>query len=366
MAPAVPKSLCIDARMLFFGGIGTVVQNVVKRLPEDLWSYQFLVGEKRTADWIREHGPKGRVELVSSQIYSIGEQLRLPWQGSSADVFWSPHYNIPLFFPGRIIATIHDVLHVVHPEYFPGLLKRVYAEIMFRAVMRRCQQVVCISEFTAEELSRVTGASRSRIKVIPNGVDETWFKKPKPEIPSEPYFIYVGGSKPHKNLLRLLEAFSGIVDRLPHRLVLVGKRAGYFTGYPQVEEMVARLGPRVQLTEWIHEDQLHVLVGGATALVFPSLYEGFGLPPLEAMAAGCPVLASRAGPMPEVCGPAVTYFDPTSTEEMQGAMLGTAAWTPEERARLIEPGIERARLYSWDRTARLLLEVFEKAASDRN
>ena len=356
--------LVIDARMLFFSGIGTVIQNVLKRLPQDRWTYRVLVADETGADWVKSHFPIADICLVPTPIYTLAEQWKVPLAASGCDLLWAPHYNFPLLFPGKIVVTIHDCFHLTHLDSSSNLIKRTYATLFLLIARFRRLSISVDSRFTASEVTQFGGISSSRLNVILLGVDEFWFNLPPTNLPpaSPPYFIFVGNIKPHKNLLRLLQAFARVMHLFPHELLLVGKRDGFITGDPDVQRYAQQLGDRVKFTGWIEQDQLKQHIAGATALVLPSLYEGFGLPALEAMACGCPVLASHAASLPEVCGDAATYFDPLSVDSMAQSLIEASNWSAEERNRRIKLGKERAQTFSWDTTVRKLLDLFAAAS----
>ena len=156
--------------------------------------------------------------------------------------------------------------------------------------------------------------------------------------------------KPHKNLGRLLEAFAAVTGDIPHDLVLAGRRRGFLTGDREVANLAEGLAERVRFTGFLEADELRRAVAGAEALVLPSLYEGFGLPAVEAMACGRPVLAARAGALPEVCGEAALYCDPRDRRDI-AAGLRRLAGDPELAARLAAAGHRHARRFCWDDTA---------------
>lgn len=299
---------------------------------------------------------------ASAPIYSVGEQLELRRRIPRATrAFWSPHYNIPLFYAGPLIVTIHDVLHLARPEYVRHRHQRAYARLMFAAIRRRASAVICDSNFTADELRRLAGVDSGKMHVVHLGVEEAWFKDPGAAVPHpRPYFVYVGNVKPHKNLRRLVRAFGALSDDLPHDLIIIGRRHGFISGDPIVAQEAARLGGRIVFTDHVSDADVRNFVGHADALVLPSLYEGFGLPALEGMAAGCPVIVSRAGSLPEVCGEAGVYIDPESEGQLADAMR-RVAMDGQLREDLVEAGRVRARSFTWERCADHTRQILQDA-----
>jgi glycosyltransferase involved in cell wall biosynthesis len=299
-----------------------------------------------------------------SPIFSLREQLELPGRiPKGCAVFWSPQFNIPLFYRGPLVVTVHDVLHLALPQYMEGAHRRLYARALLGAVRLKAARILCNSRFTASELMRLVGIRSSKIEVIPMGVDESWFKAEKGARPQDrPYFIFVGNLKAHKNVGGLVRAFREISDRIPHDLVIVGKKKGFITGDRDVERAAAELGERVKFTGLVDDAQVKHYVAHAEALVLPSFYEGFGLPPLEAMACGCPAIVSTAASLPEVCGDAALYCDPNDAGDIAARMLEVAT-SEGMRAALREKGLAHARRYSWDRCARETLAVIESVTT---
>ncbi len=297
-------------------------------------------------------------------IYSVREQFALRRaHPADTDLFWSPHYNIPLSHRGKLVVTVHDVLHLARPDFVRGRHRTMYSRAMFEAVRRKAAAVICVSAFSADELTRLTGIGRQQISVIHNGVDSSWFSARSPERPwPTPYFVYVGNVKPHKNLARLIRAFGSVAAGIPHDLVIVGRRDGFITGAPDVAVEAERLGPRIHFAGELSEDEVRNFVGHAEALVFPSLYEGFGLPALEAMAAGTPVIASRAASIPEVCGAAALYFDPEDEAELGRSIQKVAREPAALREELVAAGLEQAKKFSWERSAEATADVLLSAA----
>ena len=347
--------LTIDVRMLANSGIGTYLRHIVPRLIDLNAGGQIdLVGK---ADQIAAF-PWSRRDNVSvvdlrSPIFSVHEQIFLPSRiPTDSDLFWSPHFNIPLLYRGKLLTTVHDVLHLSKPRYAGGLHKILYGRALFQALTRKADAIICVSRFTADELMRFSSAKASRIVVIHHGIGEEWYSLQKGNRPHEkPYFLFVGNLKPNKNLPALISAFEAISQRIPHDLIIVGKAEGFRTGDASVKARASRLGARVIIAGSVDDLRLKQYYIHASALVMPSLYEGFGFPPLEAMACGCPVIVSSAASLPEVCGEAALYIDPRDIGDI-GAKMMYLASNDAVGAELRERGIERARQFSWNKCAR--------------
>jgi len=345
--------VAVDARMVEASGIGTYLRNVLRRLvaggPE--WRLALLGDPEVLARHAWSAAPGVQVIAHRAPVYGLRQQI-LPAAARrlAPDLLWVPHYNMPLAWRGRLLVTVHDLAHLALPEVFGRGARRAYACLTFAAVRRRAAGLLYVSRFTRNEFHRLVGAPRGAEWVVPNGVDPAWFEVEAPVAGERPYFIYVGNVKPHKNLGRLLEAFSTLVGEIPHDLVLAGRRRGFLTGDPEVARRAESLGERVRFAGFLAADQLRRTVAGASALVLPSLYEGFGLPAIEAMACGRPVLAANAGALPEVCGDAALYCDPRDPVDI-AAGLRRLATDPELAARLAAAGPPRARRFSWDDTA---------------
>ncbi|WP_370838402.1 glycosyltransferase family 4 protein [Megasphaera sp.] len=309
------KKIAIDARMIEFSGIGTVIKNVLKRLPFFMPRTTFyLLGNENT---FRKYSYLSRPNVIFIQcncpIYSIKEQLELIHKiPADTDLLWIPHYNIPVFYRGKILVTVHDVFHLDMPQYIDGFLKKIYAHVMFRALARKATKVICVSEFTEKRLYEHTNISLSKVTVVYNGVDKFWQIPLKIEkrIFTKPYILCVGNVKPHKNLKTLVLAFQSIMHKIPHTLVIVGRKEGFITSDSEIVELSQKLGSRIRFTGYISDEELKNYYHFADLFIFPSLYEGFGLPPLEAMATGCNnILCSDIPVLTEIYGNYVKYFD---------------------------------------------------------
>jgi glycosyltransferase involved in cell wall biosynthesis len=357
------RTIAVDARMIEASGIGTCVAEWLPRLIAARPDLDFaLLGPAfvlRGLSW--SQGSNVRVIGLDAPIYSVREQVALPLRvPDGTDLFWSPHYNIPLAWRGRLMVTIHDLAHIALPEFVGGAHRRAYARFMFRRISRSAAAIMTDSEFTRKEFERLVGVRRATPEVVHLGVDPGWFQiAPSPSPHPGPYLIYVGNVKPHKNLGRLLEAFGQLPSSVKCDLLIVGKNEGFLSEDPAVRQGALRLGARVQLLGAVSQGLLKRYVAHAQALVLPSLYEGFGLPPLEAMACGCPAIVSRTASLPEVCGDAVLYCDPLDSASIAEAMSRVLT-EPELRETMRCRGLERARRFTWERSARALLNIFDR------
>jgi glycosyltransferase involved in cell wall biosynthesis len=285
------------------------------------------------------------------------------------------------FFPvwnvGKLVITMHDALPLAHPELvFPTTAGRLSWRLKEWTAARMADRVVTVSEASRRDLADWVPGGLKRIRLITEGPDAVFRPRDDPDkthqtlcqyqIPTDRRFLlYVGGLSPHKNLPRLVEAFATIPDGDVH-LVLVGDLGDVFhTDVPAIRAAITRHGidHRVHLTGFVPDDDLVFLYNRASALVQPSLLEGFGLPAVEAMACGTPVIASRAGSLPEVVGDAGIFFDPRDTALMAEALIAFLVDT-DASARLGKRALERARLFTWDRAARMLLDCFDELADD--
>lgn len=343
--------ITIDARMIRVSGIGTYLQAVLPRVIA-LWpAARFtILGDEQALRSLIPSCDRVTVRDLDARIYSLAEQLAVPLAiPRDTSLFWSPHYNIPLSYRGRLAVTVHDVLHLATRDITVG--KRLYARTLFRQVVRRAAVVMCNSEFTATELRRCVGEP-ARLGVTLLGVSPSWFQLRPPDAEKpQPYFLAVGNIKPHKNLGRLLAAFANVAGLVPQRLIIVGRREGLLTADHGVAAMAAQLGDRVHLMGEVERSVLETLVAGCDALIQPSLYEGFGLPPLEAMAAGRPVAVARSGALPEVCGPHADYFDPMDVDSIAGALMRCSRSQTLMDAAASNLRREWARQFNWDTCA---------------
>jgi glycosyltransferase involved in cell wall biosynthesis len=275
------------------------------------------------------------------------EQIALPrlLRRIGAAAVHAPNCFLPLRRPCPGVVTIHDLAFEEHPEDFARTTGWKYRTFAPRAA-RSAERVICVSEYTRDDVVRRYGVDRARTRVIPPAPS---LPLSEAEPPAGPYILAVGDLRAKKNLVRLVEAFRTL--DLPHRLVLAGADAG--------EAARVRDVPGVELTGYVPDDRLDALMRGADLLVHPSLYEGFGLVLVEAMARGCPLALARATALPETAGDAAVYFDPLDVSGM-ATTIRSVLEDSALRERLVERGRARAAAFSWDRTAELTLAVYRE------
>jgi glycosyltransferase involved in cell wall biosynthesis len=362
-------TVAVDARMIDSSGIGTYLRGLLPRLvaSRPRWHFTLLGDRRRLADAGLAEFANTTLVGARAPIYSIRQQYELAMSGRAAQLFWSPHYDAAVLAPGRLVVTVHDLFHLAcsgDVGRMRGVARRAYARGMFAAVARRADLIMCDSEFTRAELVRLVGTTRGEVAVVPLGVEEHWSEGSSRAPRERPYILYVGNIKPHKNLRTLVEAFATVMGDIPHDLVIVGQGEGMRTVDDDIRGQARRCGGRVHFVGQVDQGLLVAYVRHAAALVFPSLYEGFGLPPLEAMKAGTPCIVSRSGSLPEVCGDAPLYFDATDAGQLARhvrAVVGDESLASELRER----GLQRASGYTWGRAVEMTLELFEDVLSRR-
>jgi glycosyltransferase involved in cell wall biosynthesis len=318
--------------------------------------------------WSRSHVPTGKPE-----IRIAWEQLLAPalLARDGIDVVHAPVNVSPHFTTRPTVVTVHDLAFRLFPAQYPGL-KRRYLDALTRRSVEQADQVIAVSENTRADLLRFYRVNPERVRVIPNGVDpllrpvddaEVLARfRARHQLPDE-FILALSTLQPRKNLIALFRAWARLdaSTRLP--LVVAGARGWKVD--PIFEEVRALgIADQVRFTGYAAGDELALWYSAATLFVYPSLYEGFGLPLLEAMACGTPVVSSNASSLPEVAGDAALLIDPRDVDGLAAA-IDRLAHDPMLRTDLAKRGIERARQFSWMRTARETVEVYRLAFAGR-
>lgn len=361
------KKIGIDARMYGkeFTGIGRFTSEIVRRLP-------LLMPDTDFTFFLNADGyenlktPVKNVQkvLCEEKIYSFSEQtafLKTLYR-AECDLVYFLHFNVPLLYFKPFATVIHDLTLLD----FPGKkMNKWWHRWAFYAVFYRAARcargVATVSDFTKNELVKRFKIDQKKVHTIYNGVDESFFTFGTSQAEAEkqvrkkfgvqkPFFLYTGVWREHKNILGLLQAFAKLIrEGLDAELVMTGRGGVY---EDEVKRVIAEEGipSRVVLPGLVSEDDLKFLFRAAQVFVFPSFSEGFGLPSLEAMALGTPVVCSNTSCMPEVCGEAAEYFNPRDIDDMATKMKKVFS-DMALRAELIKRGEKRAKKFSWENSA---------------
>lgn len=312
-----------------------------------------------------------QLDFKASNRYAriIREQLELPFKvrKSGVDVLWSAGYTAPFFSVCPQAVTIHDMQYKRHPEDL-SFLARCVSDVLIRMACLRCDSVIAVSQFTKNEIIEFLSVRKDSVFVIHEGVDPFFQKKPhnkevrsvlKELLPWEvPYILCVSNTYPHKNVHMLVDAFSHIMDVIPHNLVLVGKpRLGEKTLQISLEKAGSSL--RIHRFDGLPLAKVRALYHGADLFVLPSVYEGFGLPILESMMAGVPVITTRKASIPEVAGKYAQYVEPLSSEQLAKTIIDVTKWDDKFRSHWIKDAKCWALKFSWEKTAEKTMDALK-------
>lgn len=361
-------TVVIDSRLIGASGIGTYLSNLIRQFAtfEIPFTLKILCEREKLPN-------ESNFEIVptKSKIFSIAEQFELPRIAKGAELFHSPHHNVPVFWRKKLIVSIFDLIHWVFPEYVPGLKGKFYLR-MVASKIRKANAIIVPSQATKNEAIRIIGVPEEKIFVVPLGVDETIFsRRTKSSVETvlkefglkySSYLLYVGHLKPHKNVRNLIKAYllsrtRGV--KIP--LILTGQYKE-LRHWQNIDDL---LSENVRYIGTVKSDLLPYLYNGARAFLFPSRYEGFGLPPLEAMACGVPVLCSNSTSLPEVCGDCAIIVNPDDLDSIAEGIVKIVD-DDRTRQRLIDKGLANAKRFSWQLTAKRTLQIYTKILEEQN
>lgn len=342
-------------------GFGFYVENLVNNLKKvDSKNEYFFVNS----------GWKGRMSTPKrfrwDQHKLVGKARKL-----KADVVHQPCFSVPIFGNFKKVVTIHDLIPIKFPKNL-GFASRMFFTKFMPFTYRYADKIIAISESTKKDLVEILGIDEKKIRVIYEAASENFQViddmdkiveiKKKYKI-TGPYILNVGTLEPRKNLELLVRVFASVIkdDSLEHRLVLVGKKGW---GYEKLFKLIKDLNieDRVIWTDYVEDDDLPYIYNGASLFAFPSLYEGFGLPILEAMKCGVPVISSNTSSMPEIVSDAGILIDPKD-EKKWVKEIGEVLNNDVVQVKLREKGLEQAKKFSWEKCARETLEVYEKLSN---
>jgi glycosyltransferase involved in cell wall biosynthesis len=373
---AVNAHLLAHTRSFRRAGVSFYIEQLLQHLAQVDRHNRFTIYTTRGLD-STELALPANFAVTPSRLPTINPRLRIPWEQllaplllrrSCADLFHGTLNVVPLLSPVPTVVTVHDLAFIRFPQTFRSY-NRTYLDFATRTSVKRAAAILAVSEHTRREVIGLLGVDPARVVVTPNAVREH-FRPPDPaalqrfrmhkNLP-ERFILYVGTVEPRKNLISLLEAYA----RLPTELqvpLLIGGGKGWL--YQPLFERLAQLGlgERVQTVGYLDEAELPLWYAAATLFAFPSIYEGFGMPPLEAMACGTPVLTSNGASLPEVVGDAGLMVPPLDIDAMAAALirlLRDAALRTELRTR----GLQRVRQFSWRASAERTHAVYTSVAT---
>jgi glycosyltransferase involved in cell wall biosynthesis len=366
--------IIIDARMIRWPGIGRYTEKLLHYLEgiNDENSYVVLMLPSDVNTW-QPTNHRFKVVYANIRPYGLSEQIKLPrlLKRLKPDLVHFPHFTVPLAFRGKYVVTIHDLILMRYQNLRGGLIhrskyrfKQVVMGFALRSAARRANVIITDSQFIKDDIVTTLSVDAKKITVIPLAAE---LALPCSELRDhfhikDPYILYVGSFFPYKNIRRLIDAFKLLAPQQPDlRLVLVGK-VDSFADVLRQHAVDQGIAGRIVFVDYVANDQLAWFYQHARAYVFPSLSEGFGLPGLEAMAQGTPVLAARASCLPEVFADAAHYFDPLDSGDMV-AKIGEVLNSPKLREQLSAAGAERVKDFSWQRTAEQTHAVYRKSVT---
>lgn len=373
--------ILIDARMYSpqFTGIGRYVYEIVQEFftQKPDWDFTLFLGEAEyekfdISSLQKKRSGKIQKILAPEKIYSGAEQTTFLSKISNVegDLIWFPHFNVPILCPKKFVVTVHDLTLSKFPGKKHSLLKNIIYKSILKNALMRSEKIFTVSGNTQSDLVKDEHVNPEKILVAGNAVGEEFtnfspdkiFWENTSEILGieKPFFLYTGQWRSHKNILGMLKAFHLFIQKNGKiaQLVITGKDNPL---YPEFLEYRAEhnLEEDVIPVGLVPEKTLLHLYHHAKSYVFPSFYEGFGIPPLEAMAVSTPVIASNASCIPEVCGDACEYFNPENIPEISEKMQNIF-FDEDLQEELIEKGLQQIKKFSWADSAQKILEEMEK------
>lgn len=364
--------ITIDARKYFDFGIGVYIQNLVAHLARlrTRHSFRLLVSPE---DAQKVPAPGGwELRVIPYEKYSFGEFFSMGRRLETGEdsLYHAPHYTLPLGIKARCVVTIHDLTHLRFPEFF-SLAQRSYAYVMMQHAIRSAEVIITTSEFSKRDMVRMFRLEEDRIRAIHLGVSPhfqlpvkktavTGFRK-KFHL-THPYVLFVGNVKPHKAADTLMAAFASVRHTFPElELVFVGSNGSGRTAKSVRMEYFAQ--GNVRRLGYLNDEEIVLAYHAAEMLVMPSLYEGFGLPVLEAMACHTPVIISDGGSLPEIASNAAIVVKKRNPRMLAQAITAVLE-DPRLKHELVQKGKKRVRDFSWDTTAAKTLEIYDRMAQD--
>ena len=369
----MPYNIAIDARKLNDFGIGTYIRNLIAALGEidQENQYHLFVGQQGSRE-LDELPDNFHLVIERSPSYSSRELVALSWKlfRRKLDLYHSTHYVLPAVVPCKAVVTIHDIIHLLYPEFLPSSLAFFYAQRMIRRSLSRGDRIIAVSQNTKTDLMDYFKVDGRKIRVVYSGVTAGFRDKRSPseiqrwhdefEI-ERPYMLFVGNPKPHKNLDNVIRAYARAreIYEFDADLVCVGDRTGSDFKFRQRAEQLG-VSDKIRLVGHVPDEALPALYQGAKLFVFPTLYEGFGLPVIEAMASGVAVITSNTSSLKEIAEGYGHLVNPLDVDEI-GRAIAQCMADDDHREALVKLGLKRSEEFRWLRTAEQTLGVYLSA-----
>lgn len=377
--PTLTMRIAVNARHLIenrLEGVGTVTNEVMKRItllhPEDQFDYYF--DRKYSPAFM--HGPnvKGHVYFPPTRLpflirYWLNHPVKKHLKKNNHNVFFSPDGFIPLDCKIPKVSMVHDIAFLRNPLDVSPRIRRFYEKWMPRFI-KEADHIITVSAFSKKELIAGYGLKPDKVSVVYNGVSSSFHpvtEDVKTQVRSKyfdgcPFFLYLGAIHPRKNLTTLIRAFEKFknTNKSDYCLVIAGRPSWYTREIFQAAEK-SRFRNDIHLTGFVEDEAARKFIASAEALVYPSRYEGFGLPVIEAMASGTPVICSHIASLPEVAGDAALYFNPGESDEL-AHHLERIRTDKEIRPQLVASGFERIKRFSWDEASASIYDILHKYA----
>jgi glycosyltransferase involved in cell wall biosynthesis len=356
------RRLLVDLRELEGSGIASASRGILMHVLPAIVDAGIEVAVIIKPNWEGPIDPRIRRFESTATMFSLKlhKDLAVISRKYKPDLFWSTHYPVSIFITVPMLVTVYDLYHLVETK---AVSRRLYCRFMMCILRIRKARILTTSNFSAEQLRTRARIPIQRVTVLPIGIDDSWFSDDtSTPISANPYFCTVGNVSPHKNIGALLRAFALVVRHAPVRLVVIGESSALRTRDASLGPLIDELGGAVQFVGYLPLAELQSCVHGALALVTVSKYEGFGLTPIEAMAAGTSVIVSTAASLPEVCGDAAIYVDPDDIEGIADACIGVALMAPAGDVGFLALR-GQAEKYSWGNVAPQLAEFVSHVLS---
>jgi glycosyltransferase involved in cell wall biosynthesis len=372
MQSSIQLKIGIDCRMLDWGGVGRYTKGLIQGLSQIPTHHKFILichskdeihlGKLNNFEIIETNLPVFSLRHIKAFSQLVNDL--------NVDVFHSPHFIYPWFYKGKGVATIHDLIPFKYPKTI-SFINRIKFILAIKATIRKADRIISVSNNTKKDIVDLLGCNNSKVTTIYEAVDENFRPLPQNEVSETlkkyridfDYFLYVGAYKPHKNIEGLVKAYNSLPDETKDRykLVVIGKKDDRF---PEVDLLIKKkkLTRHIIQIDNVEEAELVDIYNAAEIFIFPSFYEGFGLPPLEAMSCGTPIIASNTSSLPEILGQNALLIDPYNVNDLTEAIRFLLS-DKDLKNNLKDKGLSHIKTFSWQKMAEETLAIYENVAN---